>query len=106
MAKVTISLNGRPYSVACDEGQEARVLELGSYIDRTMRQIARNGAASSEAHLLVLTAIVLADEMINAKENAKSGKGLSPEQERINVAAVEHLTKRIETLTSKIKALA
>ncbi len=106
MAKVTISLNGKPYSVACDEGQEARVLELGSYIDRTMRQIARNGAASSEAHLLVLTAIVLSDEMFNSKDVAKSGKGLSPEQERINIAAVEHLTKRIEGITAKIKALA
>lgn len=104
MAKVTISLNGKPYSVACDEGQEGRVLELGSYIDRNMRQIARNGAAKSESHLLVLTALVMADEVFSLKEMTKSGQAKSPEQERIDIAAVEHLAKRLDTLTKRLKS--
>ena len=33
MATVTLSLNGRPYEIACDDGQEERLQTLGIDLD-------------------------------------------------------------------------
>ena len=33
MAEVTIYINGRSYDIACDNGQEGRIVDLAAYID-------------------------------------------------------------------------
>lgn len=105
MPKVTISLNGKAYSVACDDGQEARVLELSSYIDQRIRKIAQAGAASSEQHLLVLGALVLADELFSERDTPSSevnGQHRNDRQQQVDISAVDHLTQKIEALAEKI----
>ena len=66
MAEVNLAIHGRAYDIACDDGQEQRVLEVGRYVDTRAREIAQAGAANNETHLLVLTALVLADEAVSA----------------------------------------
>ncbi len=104
MSKVTISLNGKSYSVACDEGQENRVLELSAYIDQRIRAIAQAGAASSEPYLLVLGALVLADELFTEREKKSNTTqtAKNTRQTEIDISAVDHLTKKIEALAEKI----
>ena len=68
MAEVNLSINGRNYGIACDDGQEKRVKELGYYVDQRIKEIARAGAANNDAHLLVLTALMLADEIYELRE--------------------------------------
>ena len=106
MSKVTISLNGRAYSIACDDGEESRVLELSSYIDQRIRKIAQAGAASSEQHLLVLGALVLADELFAERNsdgtNANTSVAQNDRQQEITISAVDHLTERISSLADKI----
>ncbi len=69
MAEVKLAINGRMYAIACDDGQERRVSMLGRYIDARLKEIARAGGASNEAHLLALTALVLADEIHDLRED-------------------------------------
>ena len=57
MAQVTIAIHGKTYNIACDDGQEARVQELGKYIDMRFREIAGAGAASTEPLATALTAM-------------------------------------------------
>lgn len=103
MAKVTISLNGKAYSVACDEGQEGRVMELSSYIDQRIRKIAQAGAASSEQHLLVLGALVLADELFAEREgDAINHNARNDRQQQVDITAVDHLSQKIEALATRI----
>lgn len=67
MAEVTLTINGRNYGIACDDGQEGRVRELGHYIDQRMREIAKAGAANNEVHLMILTSLMLADEVFDLR---------------------------------------
>lgn len=69
MAEVKLAINGRLYAIACDDGQEKRVSMLGRYIDARLKEIARAGGASNESHLLALTALVLADEIHDLRED-------------------------------------
>lgn len=113
MAEISISLNGRIYDIACDAGQEGRVSTLASYIDQRVQQIAKSGGAYNDAHLLVLTALVLADELFEAQEsqhaskvarNAASTPVSNKEDEQAMVNVLNHLTKRIEGIAERVAA--
>jgi cell division protein ZapA len=109
MPNVVITLQGRPYTIACDEGQERRVQQLAVYVDQTLRNIARNGAAASENYLLVLTSIMLADELLALKEQQDGSAPVVDKEDKnqrqsdIDVAAVQHLTSRLEELAQKLQ---
>ncbi len=112
MAEVNLSINGRNYGIACDDGQEARVRELGGYVDDRLRDISGAGAAASENHLLVLTALVLADEIYDlrayidklmASPHAANSDATSPEEEELIVRAIDSLAHRINTLAGRIQ---
>lgn len=107
MPNVVITLQGRPYTIACDEGQERRVQQLALYVDQKLREIAKNGAAASEMYQMVLASIILSDELLTAREQLD---GAAPEtvqkaqrQQDVDVAAVQHLTSRLEELATKLQ---
>ncbi len=114
MAEVNLTINGRNYGIACDDGQERRVKDLGSYVDQRLKEIARAGAASNESHLLVLTAIILADEIFDLKdglaaiENGRKepiGVSMSDEDEEAIVNAIDLLAKRIDSIAGNLQKL-
>ena len=76
MAEVNLTINGRNYGIACDDGQERRVQALGQYVDQRLKEIARAGAASNESHLLFLTSIILADEIFDLKDGLAATRAL------------------------------
>lgn len=63
MAKVDIDVNGRPYRMLCENGQEERLRELAGYVDGRLRQLTGGGRSGSEAQMLLMTCLVLADEL-------------------------------------------
>jgi cell division protein ZapA len=118
MAEVTININGRNYGIACDDGQEDRIRELAKYINERLNSIAAAGAAATESHLLVLTSLVLADEVHellegNNNSQASTNNGLSEEQLLIAQEeqqalgnAVEHLNQRVLKIANSLKEAA
>ena len=118
MAEVNLNIHGKSYGIACDDGQENRVVEVGQYVDNRARDIASAGAASNENHLLVLTALVLADEVKELRDNLKnaqsnsnaalvegSATGLSQEEEAQIVHSIEQLATRIESVAERLGSL-
>lgn len=112
MAEISITINGRNYGIACDDGQEKRVQELARYVDLRLREIARAGAASNESHLLVLTAIILADEISDMKASGNTlpnpsavGVKMSGEEEEAIVSAIDLLAARIDQIAGNLQKL-
>jgi len=118
MAEVNLSIHGKSYSINCDEGQEQRVVELGKYVDSRLRDIAGAGAAVNDCHLLILTALVLADESFDLRENmhrlqngenvpmeAMVQPGLSKEDEEMIANAIAHMASRIDDVASRLQEL-
>jgi cell division protein ZapA len=113
VADVTIYINGRSYNIACDNGQEGRVVDLASYIDQRLQQISRAGAAYNDAHLMVLTALVLADEVFELREAEEGSprpvrtqaaqQGSNRDEEAVVLKVLEQLTKRIEGMASRVQ---
>ncbi len=106
MAEVSVTIHGKVYGIACDDGQERRVQELGKYVDMRLREIAGSGAATNESHLLVLTALVLADEIFDIKMTPQpvqnNAELLDEEDERMIVDAINHLAARIDSVADRL----
>lgn len=117
MSEVNIVINGRSFRIACDDGQEPRVIELGRLISDRVDELRAAGAGTNDSHLLVLTSLMMADELFDIKEqlkdalksNKSSGKVEDPSQKSIPeermVKILDHLSGRLEGVTQKIQSL-
>jgi cell division protein ZapA len=112
MAEVNVTIHGKTYGIACDNGQERRVQELTRYVDARLREIASAGAASNESHLLVLTALVMADEIFDMKMAVKPviqeeyhDDLLNEDDERMIVEAINHLAARIDSVADRLQKI-
>ncbi len=109
MSEVNITINGRSFGISCEDGQEQRVADLSHYVDSRLKDIAKAGAASNEAHLLVLTTLLLADEVFDLRNDVGSmSQNLETAQaNENNEAAVAHaiddLADRIDRIASRIQ---
>jgi cell division protein ZapA len=101
LAKVDISINGRVYAVACDEGQENRVRELAGMMEARVRQLTGSTPVGSfgETQILVLAGLMLADELSETKTAPAADRAMD---EELLVAAVEHLTGRIADIADRL----
>jgi len=109
MRRVDVTLNGRPYAVACEAGQEARLKQLAAYVDARLREVSGSAVVGSEAQVLALTALVLADQLFDLKAEydalaSRAPQGSAPrEDDEMVVAAVDHLAKRIEDIAARLE---
>lgn len=67
MAGVDIEVNGHVYKVACENGQEQRLAELGRYFDRLVGRLAGELGQIGEARLLLLAALTVCDELFETR---------------------------------------
>lgn len=106
MAQVTVTINGRNYPVACNAGEEERISELARYVDGKVKTFAKDIGPVGEARLLLLAALVLADELAEAIEAARQsypgGNGTAPDAGKF-AAGIENLAGRIEAIAAKLE---
>ena len=70
MSKVTISLNGRAFTIGCEEGQQAYLRELANHLDNHVRDLAEKVGQIGELRLLLMAALIVADECREAQGRA------------------------------------
>jgi cell division protein ZapA len=107
MAQVTITINGRNYPVACNSGEEGRIGELARYVDGKVKAFAKEFGAVGEARLLLLTALVLADELAEAREaqdghHAAAANGAAWAAESL-AGGIDDLADRIEAIAARLE---
>ena len=109
MAEVTLTINGRNYGISCDDGQEQRVLDLGAYVDQRMKEMASAGAATSDSQLLVLTTILLTDEIFELRDQVENGGAKAPTNGATTSASLPNegeIIKTIANLSQRVDAVA
>ncbi len=63
MAQLTIRINGYPYTVACEDGQEPHLQAMAAQLESRVDSIKALGTQSGESKLLVLAGLLMADEL-------------------------------------------
>ena len=108
MAQINVEVNGRPYAVGCEDGQEAHLVELAKMFDQQVRQISQDMGQLGDTRLFLMGALLLADELADARNRLASlqtevGR-LQSDRARIETRAVTALdtaAKRIEKLAGE-----
>jgi cell division protein ZapA len=103
MAQVTIRINGYAYTVGCEDGQESHLEKMAADIEQRITSIKAIGGQSGEARLLMLAALLLADElhdMRNAKPAAIAAAAPKPDPEKS--AKLRRLAARAEEIAADL----
>ena len=108
MAEVTITINGRHYDIACDAGQEGRIIDLAGYVDDKISTVSQSGAAYSDSHLQILSLLVVADELFEAREGGASAtqSGIAAVKKEIRAEIEAEYQGRLEKLQEQLKVQA
>jgi cell division protein ZapA len=86
MNHVNVTINGRQYRMACEEGQEARLLRLAESLESRIESLRGKFGEIGDARLTVMAALTVCDELLDASNRIH---GLEEEIDALrNVRAV------------------
>lgn len=106
MAQINIDVNGRPYAVGCEDGQEHHLQELAKIFDHQVRQVSQDMGQLGDTRLFLMGALLLADELLDAKNRLAA---LQVEVGRLQADGARLETKAVSALEGaaiKIEKLA
>jgi cell division protein ZapA len=109
MAKVNVSIHGRNYEVACDDGQEAHLSRLGAFVDKRINELLAAVGEVGEARLLVMVSLLLADELsdvyaeLEVARSSDAGATALLSAEDALSANIEDLADRIEVIAERLE---
>ncbi|HEV7599766.1 MAG TPA: cell division protein ZapA [Bradyrhizobium sp.] len=66
MSHINVTINGRQYRMACEEGQEARLLKLVESFEARIGSLRGKFGEIGDARLTVMAALTVCDELLDA----------------------------------------
>ena len=69
MPQIDILIQGRSYSLQCAEGEEKRAHSLAAHISRHAGRLTARLGAMPDAQLLLMVSMMIADELLEAREH-------------------------------------
>lgn len=95
MSNVNLTIGGRTFAVACEDGEEQHIADLARMIDQ---KVVESGAGSgqTESRMLLFGALMLADEVHELRK--KSEAQIAPEPAPALVDVSENLAALAEHL--------
>ena len=107
MAVVDVMVNGRPYPVACDDGQEEHLIDLAHYIDKRVAGLAKTMGQVGDARLILMASLLVADELLEAVESADTLRQTFEERRESSdedaEATFATLANRIENIAARLE---
>lgn len=71
MAQVNVSINGRQYRMACEDGQEDHLRALAKALEERIGSLRGQFGEIGDARLMVMAAMTVADDAAEAEKKAK-----------------------------------
>ena len=116
MPLVNVMVNGRAYTIACDEGEEEHLKELAGHVDSKVRELLGSVGQVGDQRLMLMAALLVADEYLTVKAQTETLKselaGLTNAREeldkRLNKSesfsadTLEAAAKRIENIAARL----
>ena len=116
MSHVTVTINGRQFRLACEDGEEGHLARLAADLDKRIEDLRARHGEIGDARLTIMAALTIADEV--AETSAKVRKievelaalqdARVASAERVNAtqaavsAAFNSAAERIENITRRL----
>lgn len=102
MAQVTIRINGYTYIVGCEDGQEAHLERMAAEIEQRVNSIKAIGGQSGEARLLMLAALLLADELHDTRTTLAAAPQPGATADPKKLAKLRQIAARAEEIAADL----
>ncbi|HUC49667.1 MAG TPA: cell division protein ZapA [Xanthobacteraceae bacterium] len=116
MAQVNVTINGRQFRMACEDGQEGHLIELARDLDMRISGLRSKFGEIGDTRLTVMAALTVADELAEAGQRLKriedelaalqDARVLTSDRTRVAqasiAAALGAAAERIESITKKL----
>jgi cell division protein ZapA len=102
MSQVNVSINGRQFRMACEDGEEARLSRLAEELDASIATLRTRFGEIGDTRLTVMAALTLADQLSETKEKLQR---LEPELATLRNASVASADHSQATQTAVVAAL-
>lgn len=106
MGQITIKVNGRDFSLACDDGQEPRIRRLAQIVDARATEFGNSLGQVGDARLLLLAALTLADELAEATDALQRAHSAATPNPDAPEPEPEAAAKSIRDIAQRIEAVA
>jgi len=106
MAQLTIEVNAKPYVVGCEDGQEAHLRSLAALVDAQVRQVSLDVGQLGETRLMLMGALLMADELTDAKARLAAAEGHLARLEADSGGVQDRAAEALDAAARKIEAMA
>jgi cell division protein ZapA len=102
MNHINVTINGRQYRMACEEGQEARLLKLAENLESRIQNLRGKFGEIGDARLTVMAALTVCDELLDANNRIR---GLEEELDALRDVRTAAADRARATQTAVANAL-
>src|SRR3954462_14669455 len=71
MSHINVTINGRQYRMACEEGQELRLLKLAETLESRITNLRGKFGEIGDARLTVMAALTVCDELLDVGQQVR-----------------------------------
>ncbi len=110
MAQVSLKINGYAYTVGCEDGQESHLRAMAGAVEERMTRVKALGSQSGESRLLVLAALLMADELhdmaaelADAQNRPRPAPGQASLPPTVESARLAELAERAESIAAAME---
>jgi cell division protein ZapA len=68
MGQISLTLNGKIYRMACDDGDEARLQSLAAHVSKKLDHLVGEFGQVGDARLFLMSALLVADELFEIRD--------------------------------------
>ena len=113
MAQVNVTISGKTYRMACEDGQEEHLAGMADQLNESIEQLRQRFGEIGDQRLTVMAAITLADQNAEAKRHLQQLRAEVAGLEEARAAVVERqagveagIAQAINEMASRVEALA
>ena len=90
MNHINVTINGRQYRMACEEGQETRLLKLAESLESRVESLRGKFGEIGDARLTVMAALTVCDELVDANQRIRVLEGELKGLRDFRVTSTDH----------------
>jgi len=90
MSHINVTINGRQYRMACEEGQEVRLLKLAESLEQRIGSLRGKFGEIGDARLTVMASLTVCDELLDANNRIRALEDELVALRDVRVAASDH----------------
>ena len=106
MSHINVTINGRQYRMACEEGQEVRLLKLAEALESRIDSLRGKFGEIGDALLIVMAALTVCDELVDANSRIRSLEEETDALRGVRLAAADRARATQSAVSNALNAAA